>query len=366
MREELLRESKNSITKVAQKAKYLRLQLLEKHSFPLEACMNALEVITVESVQNFASSQLWAGKTGLASFVHGNTSHAVALELIANVEKQLQEVSVPLLVRDYPRRLISIIPQTPMGFLLKERSENKSETNTQVELYYQIGPLTLRTLAYADLLHQLMGEPLFDTLRTKQELGYDISCTVRVTNGILGFGVMVQSSLFGAEYISTCVDQFMVDFEEAIEVMANEHFQDHIQAQILLRLEPDHNLLEATQRYWYEISSHRFAFDMNAQLAKEMETLTQSEMAQLFREWILQNPKKLSVHVIGRGSTAEKAARQEHKGATKNELAELRALPRPIRICDLRLFKSELSSYPDPIDEINTVVADDQDKRLSL
>ncbi|POM72003.1 Nardilysin [Phytophthora palmivora] len=366
MREELMRESKNAITKVAQKAKYLRLQVLEKRSFPLEECLDSIEDITVESLKNYVSSQLWTGKAWLASFAHGNISHASATEMIANVETQLQRVSAPLELCDLPRRLINIIPQTPMGFLLKERSENKSETNTQVELYYQIGPQTLRTLAFADLLHQLMEEPLFDTLRTKQELGYDVSCTVRVTNGILGFGVMVQSSLFAAEYISACVDRFMIDFEEAIEMMADEHFHDHIQAQILSKLEPDHNLLETTHHYWYEITSRRLAFDMDAQLAKEMETLTKSEMAQHYREWILQSPKKLIVQVIGRGNPAEKIAHQQRKNATKEELAELRALPRPIRIRDLYLYKSELPSYPDPIDEIRASGARKEDKRLDL
>ncbi|KAH7476370.1 Nardilysin-like [Phytophthora ramorum] len=365
MREELMRESKNSITKAAPKAKYLRLQLLEKHTFPLEECLDSIEVATVESLRSYVATQLWASKAWLASFAHGNISQAVAFKMITSVEEQLLRVSAPLLLRDFPRRLINAIPQTPMGFMLKERSENKSETNTQVELYYQIGPLNLRHLAYADLLHQLMEEPLFDTLRTKQELGYDVSCTVRVTNGILGFGVMVQSSLFAAEYISACVDRFMVDFEEAIEMMADENFRDHIQAQILLKLEPDHNLLETTHHYWYEITSRRLAFDMDAQLAKEMETLTKSEMAQHYREWILQSPKKLIVHVIGRGNPAEKAAHHKRKNATKEELAELRTLPRPIRIRDLYLFKSELPCYPDPIDEINASEVG-EDERLEL
>ncbi|RLN64163.1 hypothetical protein BBJ29_000370 [Phytophthora kernoviae] len=352
MKEELLRESKNSITKVAQKAKYFRLQLLEKHSFPLEERLDALELVTVDSLKLYVSSKLWSGKAWLASFAHGNITLALASKMVSNVEAQLQRVSAPLRLRDFPQRLITDIPETPLGFLLKERSDNKSETNTQVELYYQFGPLNLRHLAYADLLHQLMEEPLFDTLRTKQELGYDVSCTVRVTNGILGFGVMVQSSLFAAEYISTCVDRFMVDFEEAIEMMADEHFHDHVQAQILMKLEPDHNLLETTHRYWYEITSRRLAFDMDAHLAKEMETLTKSEMAQLYREWILQNPKKLVVHVIGRGNLAEKEAHHKRKTATKSELAEQRALPQSIRIRDLYLLKADLTCYPDPIDEI--------------
>ncbi|TDH72234.1 uncharacterized protein CCR75_005604 [Bremia lactucae] len=350
LQEELLRESKNSITKVAQKSKYMRLQLLEKRSFPLKECLKSIESATVDSLKKYVSSQLWKGKAWLDSFVHGNISQAGATALIANVEKQLQRVCAPLQFCDFPRRPINIVPRTPVGLLLTERSENETETNTQVEFYYQIGPLTLRSLAYADLLHQIMGEPLFDTLRTKQELGYDVSCTVRVTNGVLGFSVMVQSSLFAAQYISRCINRFMIDFEEAIEMMADKHFQDHVQAQILLKLEPDHNLLETTQHYWYEITTRRLTFDINAQLAMKMETLTKSEMAQCYRKWILERSKKLIVHVIGRSNAAENLARQQGKVACNSEFAGLHASNQATQISDLYQFRSELPSYPDLIE----------------
>ncbi|CEG49336.1 nardilysin-like protein [Plasmopara halstedii] len=350
LQEELMRESKNAITKVAQKAKYLRLQLLEKNSFPIESCLDSIKLATVESLKNYVDNQLWSGNARLDSFAHGNISHVEAIKLVMNVEEQLYCKCSPLQMHEIPQRYITTIPPTPVGFLLKERSENKTETNTQVEFYFQIGPLTLRSLAFADLLHQLMEEPLFDALRTKQELGYDVSCTVRVTNGILGFGVMVQSSMFAAEYISSCVNRFMIDFEEAIEMMIDKHFDDHVQAQILLKLEPDHNLLETTQRYWYEITTRRFAFDIDAQLAKEMETLTKSEIAQHYRKWILENPKKLIIQVIGRSNSAESVAHQRRKNASKTECVEY---PQPIRIHDLYLFKSELPFYSDPIDKIN-------------
>jgi hypothetical protein len=34
------------------------------------------------------------------------------------------------------------------------------------------------------MLEQVMDEPLYDTLRTKEQLGYSVSCGVRMTNGL--------------------------------------------------------------------------------------------------------------------------------------------------------------------------------------
>lgn len=38
-----------------------------------------------------------------------------------------------------------------------------------------------------DLLESLMCEPLFNELRTKQQLGYTVDCSARNTHGLLGF-----------------------------------------------------------------------------------------------------------------------------------------------------------------------------------
>ena len=40
---------------------------------------------------------------------------------------------------------------------------------------------------------QVLHEPCYDTLRTKQQLGYSVHSGVRLTHGILGFAVCVVS-----------------------------------------------------------------------------------------------------------------------------------------------------------------------------
>lgn len=352
IKEETLREYKNSMVKPSHKARFLRLQLLEQVSFPLDQSILALESSTIDQMKEFVSARMWTGKVFVASFAHGNVTLDGAANLVGSLETQLGRAAASRLISgELPRRNIISIPESPFGFLVRERSDHKSEVNTHVEVYYQIGEHSIRHLAYADLLHQLMEEPLFDTLRTKQELGYDVSCTVRVTHCILGFGVSVESSLFDAEYISTCVDQFMIDFEEAIAMMPDEHFRDHVEAQIMKKREPDHNLLDTTHRYWYEISSRRLIFDIDELLVKELETAHKEEMMHYYREWILQCPKKLTVQIIGRSNPAEKRAYANRKaiaaGTNGHAQPPQSVSVQPTRIRDLYQFKGELPFYPD-------------------
>ena len=61
------------------------------------------------------------------------------------------------------------------------------------------GRYTLRCSSYTavgiDLsaMLQMMGEPCYDTLRTKQQLGYTVHSGTRLTHGVIGFCVVVAS-----------------------------------------------------------------------------------------------------------------------------------------------------------------------------
>jgi nardilysin len=355
IKQDLVREYKNALIKPAHKAKYLRLQLLERQGFRREESITAAEAATLEQLTVFVANSLWKSGAFLATFAHGNIVSTTANELQRVVEEGLGRVaSSPMLAEspnDWPARHIHHLPVQPSGLLLEAKSEHAEDKNTLVEYYFQFGEHDVRMLAYADLLHQLMEEPLFDTLRTKQELGYDVSCTVRLTHGVIGYGITVKSSLFKTSYIRTCIDRFLVEFEHAIASMPEEHFQDHIQAQILHKLEPDHSLLEMTQRYWYEISSGRLIFDINERLASELELCTKLELLTYYREAILRSPKKLIVQIIGQASP-DVTGDKKHKAAQPRKTSQRKSKHSPVfsdptLVGDLYALKNELPFFPD-------------------
>jgi secreted Zn-dependent insulinase-like peptidase len=57
----------------------------------------------------------------------------------------------------------------------------------------------VRQRALLDLADQLLYEPCYDTLRTKEQLGYTVSSGSRLTHGVLGFCVVVVSAKYGAQ-----------------------------------------------------------------------------------------------------------------------------------------------------------------------
>jgi len=61
------------------------------------------------------------------------------------------------------------------------------------EVYCQVGPNQVAQRARLDMVEQVFSEPFYDTLRTKEQLGYSVHCSTRLTHGILGFAFVVIS-----------------------------------------------------------------------------------------------------------------------------------------------------------------------------
>ena len=88
------------------------------------------------------------------------------------------------------------------------------DSNTLVTNYYQSGPGSIRDQAIFEAVVLLMEEPVFDTLRTQEQLGYAVSMTVRNTYGVLGLSVTVntQATKFTPQHVDSRIEAFFDNF----------------------------------------------------------------------------------------------------------------------------------------------------------
>jgi secreted Zn-dependent insulinase-like peptidase len=106
--------------------------------------------------------------------------------------------------------------------LRMEFSQDQSETNNIVEMYFQIGPFdNWRQRALLSLAEEIMYEPLYDYIRTKHQTGYAVGIGVRNSGQILGIAVKVQSATCGPAVIFERVEAFFRKFRAAIKTMSD-------------------------------------------------------------------------------------------------------------------------------------------------
>ncbi|CAM9190564.1 unnamed protein product [Scytosiphon promiscuus] len=130
-----------------------------------------------------------------------------------------------------------------------------------------------------------MEEPLYDQLRTKEQLGYSVGCSPRATSGVLGFCVTAQSAAYGPAHLYDRVRAFMRSFRDTLADMKEDVFSTNMESAAANKLQPDNTLSEETQRHWHEIYSRRRAFHVNVLEAVHMRGLKKSAVLQAYEEW---------------------------------------------------------------------------------
>jgi insulysin len=130
---------------------------------------------------------------------------------------------------------------------------NKEDVNSALSYYCHVGDVVDAPLrATLALLAQIISEPCFDQLRTKEQLGYIVSSSQWQLVGSMGFRIVVQSEK-DPVYLESRVDVFLEHMKGVLANMDDEEFQKQKQSLIDKKLEKLKNLGEEAGRFWNQI-----------------------------------------------------------------------------------------------------------------
>jgi len=134
---------------------------------------------------------------------------------------------------------------------------NPNEPNSALTYYVHYGSKIDRRLRVtAALLTQILSEPAFNILRTKEQLGYIIWASMWSAPGDndVGLRILVQSER-GPVYLEERVEAFLVHMKGAIELMTDEEFAEQKDGLERKWREVAKNLNEEVSGFWAHIDS---------------------------------------------------------------------------------------------------------------
>ncbi len=134
---------------------------------------------------------------------------------------------------------------------------NANEPNSALTYYVHYGSNVDRRLRVtAALLTQILSEPAFDTLRTKEQLGYIVGAGMWTAPGDneAGLRIVVQSER-GPVYLEERVEAFLDHMKGVIERMTDEEFTEQKNGLERKWREVTKNLNEEVSRHWAQIDS---------------------------------------------------------------------------------------------------------------
>ncbi|KAK9915769.1 hypothetical protein WJX75_003936 [Coccomyxa subellipsoidea] len=272
IREGLARKYQNANMKPDRHASYLRLRAL-KHLWHVDDILLELKSLSPASVQEFLPRLF--RDTHITALLQGNLTAEDAMEIASSVRAAFPAGILPAAER--PLDCVAMLPQT-CSLLHRAPVKNPEEDCSVVEVYCMAGPNGTRLRAKLDLLEQVLSEPFYDQLRTKEQLGYSVHASTRLTHGILGFAFVVVSATYGPGHVDERIETFLRGFAARLEALSVDELDSNRQALIAAKTQKDHTLADEADRNWEQISSKRYDFLAREEEVAALEEVTLEEL----------------------------------------------------------------------------------------
>ncbi|XP_046485363.1 insulin-degrading enzyme-like [Neodiprion pinetum] len=319
--------------------------LLSETKWTVDDLLKSTSLLTAENLQHYIKQML--SKVHIECLIHGNVTKSEALDMVKIFEFKLIN-ALPQFSPLLPRQLIRcrhVKLDDGCNFLYDVG--NRLHKSSCVQVYYQCGVETIESNVLSELLNQIIFEPYFDTIRTKEQLGYIVYISVRRINGAQGLKFTVQSDKH-PQYVDQRIEAFLEAMLNQLVDMPEEEFSSHKDALATKKLEKPTMLGTLTSLFWSEIWEQRYNFDRANMEVSYMRTVTKEMVIKFYKDVLTNSGStrcKLSVHVV---SMAKGGAGRTRINDTENRSSpssESR-LNTVCRINDPVMFHSTQASYP--------------------
>lgn len=320
-----------------------RLNIVEEHhKFYFDRYSNADEV-TFDDLKEFANNFLKELKVQV--LVQGNISNSTAMKAGQAVIQNLScsDVNKTEILESRARKI-------PSGSnVLCVRSMLPNDKNSTTTNFRQLGPSSIRLQCLIEFVEKIMEEPLFDILRTQEQLGYSVSCSHRLNHGILGISVTVQSQedKNPTTLVDSRIEKFLHEnMAQVLEQMTDEQFETIQTALIKLKNMVEVELESEVSRHWSEITSKEYIFNRLELEAQMISQLTKADVVEFYLSKVIAaDAKKLSIQVIGSGNGEQIQAETNHVPKMQ-VLCDQQVVEGHKVITDIEAFKNSLEMHP--------------------
>ncbi|KAJ9144507.1 putative Metalloprotease [Pleurostoma richardsiae] len=291
---------------------FSRMLISERSWAPFQK-LEELPAVTAQDMRSYFPHLL--RQMHIEILVHGSVDKGEALYIANLVESTLRPRRLPE-SQWQSRRAIAL----PSGanYLYERALKNPDNVNHCLEYILSIGSVSDRPQRAKLLLFgQIAKEPCFDTLRTKEQLGYIVDSEAGFYAMVGTWRILVQSER-GCKYLEERCDAFLVKLGQGLRTMTDKTFEEHKIGLINQRLEKLKNLEQETARFWTHITSEMFDFEQVHRDVENLEPLTKNDILEFFNQYIDPSSPtrvKLSVHLIAQASSARASAAAAEDGA---------------------------------------------------
>nr|AAA28439.1 insulin-degrading enzyme [Drosophila melanogaster] len=339
LKEEYVRSLKNfKAEQPYQHSIYYLALLLTENAWANMELLDAMELVTYDRVLNFAKE--FFQRLHTECFIFGNVTKQQATDIAGRVNTRLEATNaskLPILARQMlKKREYKLLAGDSYLF----EKENEFHKSSCAQLYLQCGAQTDHTNIMVNLVSQVLSEPCYDCLRTKEQLGYIVFSGVRKVNGANGIRIIVQSAKHPS-YVEDRIENFLQTYLQVIEDMPLDEFERHKEALAVKKLEKPKTIFQQFSQFYGEIAMQTYHFEREEAEVAILRKISKADFVDYFKKFIAKDGEErrvLSVHIV---------SQQTDENATSEaEPVEITNMERHKPISDIVTFKSCKELYP--------------------
>ncbi|KAL7479898.1 hypothetical protein ACHAW6_005617 [Cyclotella cf. meneghiniana] len=307
--ESLLRSYRNAGMKASALVTSLRLLCLRpsiRSSTSKLTALHGIDIATFSSVMTKILSRM-----SIEALYHGNAVRKDAEEaariIYESITRNCKHQGIPK--KNLPTKLVIKAPQAVDYCDIISPSLDPKDPTTAVEVYFQIGKDNLLDRCLVDLIAHILDEPFYAELRTKQQLGYSVSCGARWTYGVIGISFKVVTSVKSSMDVRERIDNFLEQYRLELMAMSNETYMEHLVSLAKNKLEMFDSLEDECDSHWSEIIEGRYDFESHREEVHCLRSITKERLLEAYNFWLapfcnkgLQKKRRgMAFHIIGSG-----------------------------------------------------------------
>ncbi|CCD27116.1 metalloendopeptidase NDAI_0J02240 [Naumovozyma dairenensis CBS 421] len=295
-KDKTIQHLKNSMYEVpySQMSSLYNALINEKTWLPEEKLnmMNKLTLDQLNSFIPFIFDELF-----FECFVHGNLKYDEAIEIESLIDLLMSSKENLTNSQYENEKLRSYLLPKNKTYRYETLLKDRKNVNSCIQHVIQVDIYSEELSAICGLFAQMLHEPCFDTLRTKEQLGYVVFSSTLNNHGTANIRILVQSEK-STPYLEWRIDEFYKKFGDLLNGMSDEDFTKHKDALCKSLTQKFKNMNEESIRYSSAIYLGDYNFMHRVKKAKLVEELTKQQIIEFYEKYIMnEDSSRLIVHL---------------------------------------------------------------------
>ncbi|KAH9424396.1 hypothetical protein DERP_004580 [Dermatophagoides pteronyssinus] len=306
--------------------------------------IEALDRMDIDSIQHLM--KIFLTNFSIETLFHGNIDEKQVLDIMDFIQKNVIEPNRSIPLHKYHQSVPREIVLEP-GCSYSYEVINDIQKPKAINIYYQVSFDDIVETSKLLLIGQILSEPCFDYLRTKEQLGYVVYTKLREFSGVYGLNFVIQSD-YNVSYLEDRIEAFIVWAKKNFIEMNEDEFNAEKQSLITRLLKKKKRLHDYSMELWGEISKERYHFNKNEDCAEIVKGLQLKDVTEFFiKHFAIESPdrKKIMIQIVKTDSEANKTL---PPSANDSDLLPAPPKKESILIENVEEFTKYKSLYPLP------------------